>query len=612
MSINKKSKLKEKLSLSIFELIFLIWSGGVMLSIVLAILGIFYPSVVGGYLLLSVFIIWRLQKKEISKKNNLSLAGRLIIKKFSRSEQLLLVSLIIFASFLSFFTIPTIFGGRDEGSLSTSALLINRDHALKHQGKLIDTFGTIYGEGKALNFPGFFYQKNNKGHFILKSQFLPGYSSYLANFAWPKHINLVKYANALPLIIFLLAFYSVIKLLTFSSPNSVRSSILGTVLLASVVPLGLFYKFTLSEIFFASLLWPSLYFLIKYLKQKGNKFSLWCYWLIFIPLLPTVFVRIEALGIIFTLILILILTSHKQLQKPNYQAPILLLILMVVASLFIFSDFFVIALKGLLNSFGSSNDFVSPTKISHSFIPKNWKDFYLFKLFYSYNLIPLFFFAIIGIFKLFKEKAWLILTPLFFLGITSIYLIDANISMDHPWMLRRFVFAIIPLAVLYTIIFSTRYPLRQKSIQTAIIFLIIASNVIIAIPFITFKQNINLLEQVENLSKEFKTNDLILVSQKSSGSGWSLISEPLRTIYNKQAVYFFNPNDYTEIDTNKFNKIYLITSNREIDLYNKKLSLKKVKDYSLKNQLIQPTKDPLRPPKFILTKTKGVIYEVIK
>ncbi len=601
-----KVKNQNKPTLSVFELIFLVWSGGILLSIVLAILGVFYPAIIGTYLLLAIFAIWRASKKQCDKKSGCPLTGKLEIKKTSSAEKFLLAGLIIFTIFLSSFTVPTIFGGRDEGSLSNSAFLINKNHGLKHQSKLIDTFGTIYGEGKALNFPGFFYQKNSAGDFILKSQFLPGYSSYLANFAYNSNFNLLRFANTIPLIIFLIAFYLILKLFT----KSVKSSFLGTALLASLVPIGLFYKFTLSEIFFASLIWPSLYFLIKYLKYKKGANSSLYYWSIFIMLLPTVFIRIEALGIIFSLILILILKSYKQLQEPKYQTPILLIALFSVISLFLFSDFFIIAIKGLLGSLMNTSTEMSSTKTLSSFIPKNWRDFYLLKLFYSYNLIPIFFFAVLGIWKFTKEKSWFLIAPLFLFGITGLYLIDANISTDHPWMLRRFIFSIIPLAVLYTILFLHYHPIQRKVFHTIIISLLIITNVVMVLPFITFKQNQNLIKQIELLSNKFKSNDLILVSQKSSGSGWSLISEPLRNIYNQQAIYFFNPEDISKIDKSKFNKIYLITSDEEFDLYNKKLSLEKVSNYTIVNQIIEPTKKPLQFPRFTIIETTGNIYAV--
>ncbi len=589
---------KNRLTLSIFELMFLVWSGIVLVSIILAILGIFYPFIIGLYFIGVLFWLWRLQQQ-----------SKIIIKFYSTKERILLTGLILWVSFLSAFTVPTIFGGRDEGSLSTSAFLINQDHSLSHQSKSINTFAKIYGEGKALNFPGFFYQKNGTNNFVLRSQFLPGYSSYLANFAYSSKVNLLKFANALPLIIFLLAFFSVSKQITKSD----KFSFLAVIGLATTIPLALFYKFTLSEIFFASLLWPGLYFLIKYLQNSSKNFELILFWFIFIPLLPTVFIRIESFAIIFILVLILILKKHSKLHLPKYQIPILLIILLSVVSIVLFNNFFVATLKGFFSSLLNANPSTSENLTAHSLIPKMWQNFYALKVFYIYNLIPFFVLGVLGIIKLFREKKWLYLMPAFLLGVTGIYFIDANISLDHPWMLRRFVFTLIPLGVLYTIVLFQRYPLRQKRISNLILTVLIVSNVLMVGPFITFKQNDGLLNQVKLLSTKFQANDLVLVSQKSSGSGWSLISAPLRTVLQKQAVYFFNPNDFAKIDINNYNHIYLITSKEEIPLYKQILSLSKIKkkeNYSLQNQYLEPTKNPLQFPKTITTKTSGVIYKL--
>jgi hypothetical protein len=511
--------------------------------------------------------------------------------------------------------VPTVFGGRDEGSLSNSAILINKTHGLKERGKLIDTFGSIYDSGKALNFPGFFYQKSNE-HFVLKSQFLPGYSSYLANFILKNNISLLKLVNALPFIIFMLSFYLVAKQLT----NSTKFSIIALILLASLTPLILFYKFTLSEIFFASLLWPSLYFLLKYFKESSldnNKLlDPTYYWFIFIPLLPTVFIRIESFAIIFILVLMLIFKKPTKIQRPLYQIPILLLVLLSVFSIFLFSNFFIATGKGFFDNFINLNQSNAPSlkdplESSNHFIPKMWHNFYIVKVFYTYNLIPFFFFAVLSVVKLYKEKKWLQLTPLFFLGVAVIYLIDANISLDHPWMLRRFVFAVFPLIILYTIILFRYYPLKYKIFNNIIIPVLIISNILLAIPFITFRQNANLLEQTNQLADKFNDNDLILVGQKASGSGWSLLSAPLKNVLGKQAVYFFNPNDYIKIDKNNYQHIYLLVSNEEKKLYaSMLLNTLEQEIYTLTNQLLEPSKNPLQFPKFTNIKTTGTIYQL--
>ena len=47
-----------------------------------------------------------------------------------------------------------------------------------------------------------------------------------------------------------------------------------------------------------------------------------------------------------------------------------------------------------------------------------------------------------------------------------------------------------------------------------------------------------------------------------------------------------------------------------LPIINKSPVLEKVKNYTLKSQIIEPTKNPLQFPKFIITETKGAIYKV--
>jgi hypothetical protein len=75
----------------------------------------------------------------------------------------------------------------------------------------------------------------------------------------------------------------------------------------------------------------------------------------------------------------------------------------------------------------------------------------------------------------------------------------------------------------------------------------------------------------------------------ASGSGFSLMSEPLQTIYNKNAVYFFNAEDFNFIDQNRYENIYLIAPPAEKDAWHAAL----VKDkpfeaISISNNFLEP------------------------
>jgi hypothetical protein len=72
-------------------------------------------------------------------------------------------------------------------------------------------------------------------------------------------------------------------------------------------------------------------------------------------------------------------------------------------------------------------------------------------------------------------------------------------------------------------------------------------------------ENKDLLPQIKEISQNFGPRDLILVDRLATGSGWSLASEPLNSIYGRQAVYFFNADDLKVINQSRYDNIYLIT-----------------------------------------------------
>src|SRR3989339_1306227 len=91
--------------------------------------------------------------------------------------------LVIFFSFIaiiifSYFTVPTVFSGRDQGSLSNAAITLSKNHHLENSFSAEKEFFKIYGVGTALNFPGFNYTQNGN----LIPNFSLGYISWLATF----------------------------------------------------------------------------------------------------------------------------------------------------------------------------------------------------------------------------------------------------------------------------------------------------------------------------------------------------------------------------------------------------------------------------------------------
>ncbi|MEA1926552.1 MAG: hypothetical protein U9M90_04950 [Patescibacteria group bacterium] len=573
----------KQLKFTIFELGSFAWIITAIFALILAVAKIFFLELLILWLVvLSIVMIVLITKKW------------LVVTAMPRFDLCVLAGLIVLGIALSVFTTPTIFGGRDEGSFATSALMIADSHSLDYSNILVEEFFKIYGKGKALNFPGFYYTPEG----LLHSQFLPGYSSWTAIFAQLFGIKGLQPVNFFPFITFLFSLYLIAK----NYSRSKKFPAIGVALFASLLPITLFYKFTLTELFFGALIWFSLYLLVKYLKDKTRINFI----VIFIPLALTPFVRIESIGIIFTLFLLLTFLDYKHIRFPRYQALFAILGFIIAASLIINAHFFVDTFKNF--AVISPIESISKHEMSLvSFVPDDWKNWYMIKIFHVYNIVPLFIMGITCIVTLLRRKRWFRLVPFFFFSSTFIYVIDANISLDHPWMLRRFIFSIIPVLVLYSMIFMEVVHSRFRFLSWSIITALFMLNAIMAIPFFIQSQNKELLHQIEPLALQFEQNDLVLVSQNAAGSSWSLISEPLRTVYGKRAIYFFNPEDYDKIDKSRFNKIYLIASADELDHY-ASLQKKIVSEYSINNGIVHPSTDPLERPAMRIYQTKGQIH----
>jgi len=567
--------------------------------------------------------------------------GELKIERIhSKNFKLLIFIIFILGVYLSISTTPTIFGGRDEGSYSNAAIMMVNDGHRSHDSNLIKNFSDIYGESKALNFPGFQYNSENR----LESQFLPGYSNWLAIFYQLFKLNGLKFANLLPFMTFLLSFYLIIvevfpliKKNSFESnklsdkgffrkywlklTQAEQSAWIGTIFLMTFMPLLVFYKLTLSEIYFASLAWFSTYLLIRYLKDKRFlKFKV-----LFIPLLLMLFIRVETVAIIFALLLIMIGKDFSHLKQARYQFFFALSGFMLLIIVWLEPNFFINAAKGISEISGLNANAIPESRESTlmgKMIPDDWKNFYVIKIWFTYGLLP--FFMMSGTFLLlffksvfknrkFGDKNALIIIPFLLFSPTLIYLIDSNISLDHPWMLRRLIFSIVPIIFLYSTFFLFYLKQENRLLYRMLTAFVIVSNItLISTPlvnFINFSQNQGLLKQTEEISKLFGENDLVLLSQKSSGSGWSMLAEPMRNIFSKQAVYFFNAKNYAELNHDDFDNIFLISTEEESFLY-ENIKKEKIGKRIIENTIINPSRNPLAKTTISKTNTEIILYRI--
>lgn len=554
-----------------------------------------------------------------------------------------LIFVLVAGLFLSYSSTPTIFGGRDEGSYSNSAISLVNNQKLTESSVLTKEFSKIYGAGKALNFPGFYYEKSGQ----LKSQFLPAYPTYLALFYAVFGLNGLKIANLLPFVTLIFAIFSLFKWLLLKEDPQLNSkkknffSLLPIIFLVSSLPLAILYKFTLGEIWFASLIWSAIYLAVTYFSSQRNRAV---YYLTFLPLLLLPLARVEGPVILFMFLLFFILEDSVNLKKVEYQMPFVLLTSLFFLTVIWEPNFFINAVKGIAEPLFPSQE-IAPVSADKGLWPDDWKNFYLGKIFFTYNLWAFWLMLFASLFALLK-KFWvnlqnknhlefsLPLLPFLVLLPTLFYFWDANVSLDHPWMLRRFIFSLLPLAVLYSSLFLFRIFHKRAFVFYLLVVALTMTNLTLffssqeslanlsvaeedqlvpkePLNFFSYSQNEDLLKQLKKLDQIIQPGkaDLILVSQKASGSGWAMLAEPWRNILGRNAVYFFNPNDLDKIEKKKFERIFLVVSENEEALF-EKIPKEKISPYAIENSLILPSKDPLSPPQGLKLEIKGNIYLV--
>jgi hypothetical protein len=526
----------------LFTFFGLFWVSLVFLSVALAVFGIFYKEIIIAYALLAgLFLLGIYAINWQTIYQNLKFLPIIIIA-------------LVFIIFLSANVSPTIFSGRDQGSLSEAAILLSQNHNLYSSSPASQEFFKIYGQGQALNFPGFNY--TNTGQLI--THFPLGYISWLAAFYSVFGLAGLAIANGVTFLLFLLCFFLITRMYMASF-----FSFWAWLLVISSFVFSWFFKFTLSENLALALFWFGLWEFLLFIRRRKRLYLLTA----FFSFIVLAFARIEAWAIIFMALVILLVRyrEQKMTEKPiarNWMvAPVVLAIVVYIVSIKINWPFYLVFAKGVINSFTAGADM--PDGSYYSF---PYPYFYLCKVLGIYGLLHFIILSAIGFIYFIKNKKYSLLIPFFLSLPVWIYVLNPSISMDHPWMLRRFLFAVLPVAILYSVIFLDRF-FEKKAYAYAIFLLFLAINLFVTVPYLQISENKNLLAQINEIGANFSPSDLVLVDREATSDGWTMMTGPLGFLYNKQAVYFINPADLDKIDRKRFSNIYFIIPDKNADFY---------------------------------------------
>lgn len=595
-----------KLSTSDYQIFLfkaLLWLALAWGGFALALAGFFYASVAWAL----TFLLGLLGAKQ-------AVRHRVTLKP---SRELWLASLVALAiAFVfAFFSTPTVFSGRDQGAISEAAIRLSQNHTFTFSTPASDEFFKLHEKGRALNFPGFYYTENGS----LVTQFPLGYITWLALFFSVFGASGLMIANAVLFYFFLLSFYLLVRLLLD------YCAALPTMFFAATSFVFMWFtKFTLSENMALPLLWLTILSLMLILKFQRRLY----YFVFLSSIFLLCFTRIE--GFAFLLMSLIILFSNQDTRyyikgKLSYRffLPAAFFLAIFIRNIIIDINFYREMAKALLPS----------VKLPQAQYLGNLKnttlpEFYALKLFFIYGLLGFFLLGAISIAIYVWKKQYYKLVPLVMVLPTFIYLFDSNISPDHPWMLRRYMFSLLPLAIFYAGVlvgdWLEKKPYEKnahnfKMLAFTVSTILVIGNLPAFLNFLTYSDNKGLLQQTEKLSRQFSDRDLVLIDRKASNDGWSMIAGPMSSLYGKNSVYFFNTQDLAKLDLKPFDNVYLIAPNEQAGYYASSTIGKRLSqdgEYSFSFSRLDMEKDaPLESIGFLQEKKilmQGKIFKIAK
>jgi len=470
--------------------------------------------------------------------------------------------LLWFLILLGFFSFPA-FSGRDEGSYANAAVYLAKFGNISFHLPLLDYLNAEGPAHQSLNFPGFVIKNGN-----LTSQFSPAYPVWLSVFFLVfQTVFSFALANGILILGGGISFYI---LLRFFASRWLSSAGLMIVLFNFLFLW--FPRFTLSENLAFFLFFNLLLFL--FLLRKSLNSSLLLPIVSLIILFPLV--RPEGWWILAVSLAVLFFWYRKGLFRVTAGCFTKLAPVFFGGIIFIGIDFYFQfavyrrLLRDWLEWSNTSSSYASVLagnfftqdlgKIILAPFP-SWQRFtYFFQIEWNYGvfIFGLIAAAVFLVFVFDRRKRFFLQDERYLLSVAIILsfpffsaFVSPQISSDHPWMLRRFFFVVLPCGILAAFILLIETA-RRVSRKSAIL-LVSLSPAILLLPsmpagayFLTVKLDSGREKALNELAREFQSGDFVFLSRESSGDGWRMWAEPLSSLYDIDAAYVYSPGNITD------------------------------------------------------------------
>lgn len=490
--------------------------------------------------------------------------------------------LIFLVSLILIFYPHDTFGGRDEANYMNAAV------------HLANT--------ASLDYP--LYLNNLVDNFVESIRTVPpAYVVWLAIQLRFLGIQVLLRGNILIIILGLSALF-----LTSSFIGKKRVALLTVILFSSCMPFLWFSRETMSENLSLFLLWSLILFLFIFLRTKRLIYisiTFLCSWLFALTRIEGFFIQL-----LLCFIIPIILYLYRVANLKRIFIVVLVYFFLVISNIIIVKNSYFPFLKEIVSAVKYSTikniksilpeKEILTFKLPQTELNKAYSDELgnKFILFYSlmlakYNLliIILSIFLAIPLFSLrynkIKNSVKYFFIILLIIFPEFLKLIGLNVTLDQPWLYRRYLYALLPLGYLsFSFLINE---LKNKKLLIILFSSFFIINFILSYPILFLKNNWMLINKLNDITKDISRNDFVIIRDRPFGYyspiSFLIINKGIRSsVSSILRLHDFFPNKNT-FNGVSYNKIFLLSANDKDSYPSFKIASRKLVDVEY-NQII--------------------------
>lgn len=364
-----------------------------------------------------------------------------------------------------------------------------------------------------------------------------------------------------------------------------KMGLIATILFSSCMPFIWFSRETMSENLSFFLLWSLILFFFLILKSKRLIYIIMvfvCSWLFALT-------RLEGFLLQFLLLLIVpsILLFFKSTNKKNIIYITLIFFFVVVSNILISRTTSISFLNQVVPTVNYSlkrdisalfsndlrqSDVLSTTPTDGGKVTKLYDRMAIFfaNMLAKYNFfLVIFSIFFVSILFFFQRKRYVLTKTYFFVIVLILIpefykLISPGVTIDEPWLYRRYMYALLPFGYLSFCILLIQFV--DKKYLSPIFGGFLLINIVLSGNVVFLKNNWGLINKLETISNNFSSNDFVIIKDRPLGN-----YNPFTFLVLKKGIrseMWFNLDMQKFIPENKtyngvfYNKIFLLSPNK--------------------------------------------------